>query len=113
MPKKAETHIQNSAPGPPTEMAPVTPRMLPGPTRMAVDSRKAARGEMPVSAALLCTRIFRPYLKRRTCTKRSLTVKKMPAPTSRMMARLKLPSRGMLAYQPRLVGKSQNQLDTI
>ena len=47
MPKKAEIHIQNRAPGPPTEMAPVTPRMLPGPTRMAVESRKAVREETP------------------------------------------------------------------
>ena len=60
MPKKAETHIQNSAPGPPMLMAPVTPRMLPGPTRMAVDSRKAARDEMPVLPLLLCSSTFRP-----------------------------------------------------
>ena len=32
MPKKAETHIQNTAPGPPTKIAPVTPAMLPVPT---------------------------------------------------------------------------------
>ena len=50
IPKKAETHIQNKAPGPPTEMAPVTPRMFPGPTRMAELSIKAARGDIPVSA---------------------------------------------------------------
>ena len=32
MPKKADTHIQNTAPGPPMKMAPVTPAMLPVPT---------------------------------------------------------------------------------
>ena len=32
MPKKADTHIQNTAPGPPAKMAPVTPAMLPVPT---------------------------------------------------------------------------------
>ena len=37
MPKNAEIHIQNSAPGPPVVMAPVTPMILPGPTRIAVE----------------------------------------------------------------------------
>ena len=32
MPKSAETHIQNTAPGPPKMIAPVTPAMLPVPT---------------------------------------------------------------------------------
>ncbi len=32
MPKKAVTHIQNRAPGPPSEMAVATPAMLPVPT---------------------------------------------------------------------------------
>ena len=32
MPKKADTHIQKTAPGPPAKMAPVTPAMLPVPT---------------------------------------------------------------------------------
>ena len=32
MPKKAVSHIQNSAPGPPMRMAMATPAMLPMPT---------------------------------------------------------------------------------
>ena len=48
MPKKAETHIQNNAPGPPMEIAPVTPKILPGPTRMAVESKKAVSEEIPL-----------------------------------------------------------------
>ena len=32
MPKKAMSHIQNTAPGPPTIMAPATPTILPVPT---------------------------------------------------------------------------------
>ena len=32
MPKMAETHIQNTAPGPPRVMAVATPAMLPTPT---------------------------------------------------------------------------------
>ena len=53
IPKNAETHIHRSAPGPPTETAPVTPKILPGPTRIAVDRKKDAKGEMPVLALLL------------------------------------------------------------
>ena len=111
MPKKAENHIQNRAPGPPMLMAPVTPRMLPGPTRIAVESRKEARGEMPV-LAFWVLRTWRPYLNFRTWMKRSWQVKKMPEPIKRMMARLKFPRMGMLAYQSKLVGKSQNRSET-
>ena len=32
IPKRAASHIQNTAPGPPTEMAIATPAMLPRPT---------------------------------------------------------------------------------
>ena len=111
MPKKADTHIQNSAPGPPTLMAPVTPRMLPGPTRMAVDSRKDAQGEMPV-LAFCSLRTRMPCRNLRTWMNRSWQVKKMPEPMSRMMARLKLPRMGMFAYQSKLVGKLQNRSET-
>ena len=44
---------QNSAPGPPIEIAPVTPRIFPGPTRIAVDSKNAASAEIPVFVAAL------------------------------------------------------------
>ena len=54
MPKKAETHIQNSAPGPPMEIAPVTPKILPGPTRIAVESKKAVSEEIPLRVWLRC-----------------------------------------------------------
>ena len=36
----------------------------------------------------------------------------MPEPIKRMMARLKFPRMGMLAYQSKLVGKSQNRSET-
>ena len=35
MPSSAVIHIQNTAPGPPVEMAMATPAMLPVPTRLA------------------------------------------------------------------------------
>ena len=69
MPKKAETHIQNSAPGPPMEIAPVTPRMLPGPTRMAVESKKAVSEEIPLRVWLRCISTFTAKIKLCTCTK--------------------------------------------
>ena len=75
MPKKAEIHIQSSAPGPPTEIAPVTPRMLPGPTRMAVDRKKAASGEMPDFAFPPDFRISMPRRNFRSWMKRSRTEK--------------------------------------
>lgn len=67
MPKKAATHIQNSAPGPPVEMAPVTPTMLPAPTRMAVLSMKEAMGLIPVcSSAFFLNRTLTPRVKKRS-----------------------------------------------
>ena len=53
MPTRAVTHIQNRAPGPPTEIAPVTPIILPGPTRIAELKKKAAKGEIPISVCFL------------------------------------------------------------
>ena len=45
MPKKADTHIQNTAPGPPMKMAPVTPAILPVPTVPARAVVTAWKGE--------------------------------------------------------------------
>ena len=41
MPTSATTHIQNTAPGPPSMMATATPAMLPAPTRPATLSISA------------------------------------------------------------------------
>ena len=41
MPKKAESHIQKTAPGPPTAIAPATPAMLPVPTVAASAVQRA------------------------------------------------------------------------
>ena len=40
-PMRAVTHIQNTAPAPPAEMAATTPIRLPIPTRVAVDTMRA------------------------------------------------------------------------
>ena len=43
----AISHIQNTAPGPPTVMAIATPATLPVPTRDAAEMVKARNAEMP------------------------------------------------------------------
>ena len=47
MPKKADTHIQNTAPGPPMVRAVATPAILPVPTVAASAVHMAANGETP------------------------------------------------------------------
>ena len=46
-PRMAITHIQNTAPGPPTEIATATPATLPVPTRDAAEMVNALNAEMP------------------------------------------------------------------
>ena len=75
MPKKAEIHIQNTAPGPPTKIAPVTPAMLPVPTVPASAVETAWKGErfLPWSVSFFLNRLpmvffmMKPNL--RTCRK--------------------------------------------
>ena len=45
MPKKADTHIQNTAPGPPMVRAVATPAILPVPTVAASAVHMVAKGE--------------------------------------------------------------------
>ncbi len=56
MPKKALTHIQKTAPGPPTVMAVATPTMLPVPTVLARAVETAWKPLMLVSSAPLALR---------------------------------------------------------
>ena len=86
-PKKAMTHIQKMAPGPPRAMAVATPTMFPVPTRPDRATQKASKEEMPCllpssafSAPAKSERIISP--KRRTCTKRVRKEKYSPAPTN-------------------------------
>ena len=46
-PMMARSHIQKTAPGPPTVMAMATPATLPVPTRDAAEMVKARKAEMP------------------------------------------------------------------
>ena len=46
MPSRADSHIQNTAPGPPIAMAPETPAMLPVPMEAARAVHMALKGEM-------------------------------------------------------------------
>ena len=45
-PMRADSHIQNTAPAPPAEMAATTPMRLPMPTRVAVEMMRACQPEM-------------------------------------------------------------------
>ena len=45
MPKKAHTHIQNTAPGPPVATAVATPAMLPLPTQPPMATHTASKGD--------------------------------------------------------------------
>ncbi len=49
MPKNAISHIQNTAPGPPTRIAPATPTMLPVPTVAASAVHSDWNWEMDLS----------------------------------------------------------------
>ena len=51
MPKKANTSIQNTAPGPPRQIAPAIPTRLPVPTVAASAVHRARKGETPPSPA--------------------------------------------------------------
>ena len=55
MPIKAVTHIQNTAPGPPSLMAIATPAMLPTPTRLAAGNECLERCDS-VDHHLVCGR---------------------------------------------------------
>ena len=112
IPKKADTHIHRSAPGPPTETAPVTPSMLPGPTLIAVESRNDASGESPVFPAFSFISTDMPYLNLRIWMNPSFTVKYTPDPIRRIIASEKFPITGIFAYQPKLAGKSHKRSDT-
>ena len=52
MPKKAMTHIQKIAPGPPVRIAPLAPTMLPVPTCAAMAVARAWKEDMPAACFL-------------------------------------------------------------
>ena len=75
MPKKAMTHIQKMAPGPPARIAPDPPTMLPVPTWAAMAVARAWKELIPCSCfpprRVRLPNTFRiPSPKQRTCTKR-------------------------------------------
>ena len=57
MPKKAEIHIQNTAPGPPAAMAPATPATLPTPMVLPSAVETAWKGVTLVPSDL-CASLF-------------------------------------------------------
>ncbi len=94
MPKKAMTHIQNTAPGPPIRMAPATPTMLPVPTVAARAVHRDWNWEMLLSAvwpmtprSFMAPRVrFIQWRKWVTWNTRVRTVISMPTKASSRMA---------------------------
>ncbi len=58
MPRKADIHIQKTAPGPPMAIAPATPAILPVPTVDAKAVQTAWKGVMAPSFAWLWVKSF-------------------------------------------------------
>ena len=82
------THIQNTAPGPPTAMAVATPARLPVPTRLAMEMAKAWKEEMCFTLPSLAVespsrRIISPIM--RNWTKRVFSVNHKAQPSRRAM----------------------------
>ena len=91
MPKKAEHHIQNTAPGPPMATAPATPAMLPVPTVPARAVHTAWNGLMEPSLACFRSNTLprvqcMASLNFRTWMQRVRRVSSKPTPTMQMMA---------------------------
>ncbi len=84
MPTAAVTHIQNRAPGPPTEMAVATPMMLPVPMVAARAIIRALKWLMsPISFSLERAKVSRrAWPSMVTWMPRRRTVSRMPVPTS-------------------------------
>ena len=91
MPKKALSHIQKIAPGPPEAIAVAAPAMLPVPTCAATAVASDWNELMPsLPACSPCRRMLpntalSPCLNLRTCTNLSRTVNQIPVPPSRMI----------------------------
>ena len=85
-PRKAITHIQNTAPGPPMAIAVATPTTLPVPTLPDRATQKAWNGEKLSPSARRRPKsslAISPTL--RNCTQRVRIVKYKPAPTRSTM----------------------------
>ena len=81
MPINAVTHIQNTAPSPPSAIAVATPLILPTPTRLASPVAKAWNGVRELPSAARPNHISRILAgKRRNCTKPVVIVKNRPTP---------------------------------
>ena len=86
MPKRPETHSQNSAPGPPMTIAVATPAMLPTPTVEASAVATAWNGvTLPVPSPrenILPSTSWSANPRRRNCTKPVRIVSSRPVPMS-------------------------------
>ena len=88
-PISAVTHIQNTAPGPPAEIAATTPTMLPIPTLVAVDTMSACTPEIAPPFPSVSRLTIRRSIsgKHRTGSSRVRTVKYRPVGIRRATSR--------------------------
>jgi len=82
----AMTHIQNTAPKPPAQMAVEMPMMLPVPTRDAVDTISAWKEEVAPAFSGFSPTTRMDSRNIRNWTKRVRKVKYRPVASSRMMS---------------------------
>ena len=105
-PISAVTHIQNTAPAPPAEMAATTPIRLPMPTRVAVETMRAWTPEMALpSRSVRFSAAARSISgNSRMGSTRVRTVKKMPvgmsSATSSDTPSAPPPGRGIIKRSP-------------
>ena len=83
-PSRAVTHIQNTAPAPPTDTAATTPTRLPMPTRVAVDTTSVWKDERPLPLSFFSQTAASISRNKRTGSRRVRRVKNTPAVSSRM-----------------------------
>ena len=82
MPRKPDTHIQKTAPGPPRQIAPATPMIFPVPTVAARAVHRACRGVTAFSASLGADRICQAFPKSVSWGNPARTVRSSPVPRS-------------------------------
>src|SRR5690606_18076687 len=85
-PRKAITHIQNTAPGPPNAIAVATPAMLPMPTRPDSDIARAWNDDTPATELAPPSSSATISRTLRSCTNRVRIENQSPAPRHRTIS---------------------------
>ena len=86
LPSRAVSHIQNTAPGPPRQIAVEMPAILPVPTLEAVDTIRAGKMKGPFLSLPGWATTRRDSINMRNWTKRVRIENHIPAPRRRMIS---------------------------